>query len=127
MLFKVSEYEVQKESKVLDTLETLPNYSVYVSKENKKLIEYGFWSRSTIPWKLSCEADYPRESVVDAANFEKEKEALNESTVIWVNTIAYSAGFVATAVFVVLFITGTCSKVICESVGKCVTACCLSV
>lgn len=48
MGIKISEYDVQEESGVLDTLEDLPNYSMYVTDSNKKNVEYSFWMRPAI-------------------------------------------------------------------------------
>ena len=44
----ISEYDVQKESKVLSKLQDMPNYSMYTSDSNKRSVKYGFWGRSTI-------------------------------------------------------------------------------
>jgi len=51
----ISEYEIQTESKVLDKLQELPNFSQYVSRDNKKNMLNKFWSRPTISWKLECD------------------------------------------------------------------------
>ena len=107
---EITEYDVQDESEVLDTLEDLPNYSLYVSSNAKKNIEYGFWARSTIPWSLECEDTHPRDQVIAAANFEKEKAALNEVGVIVVSAIAYGVGFLATLAILGCFLGGKCHK-----------------
>jgi len=110
MGLSITEYDVQEESKVLDTLEDLPNFSMYVTESTKKNIDYGFWSRSTIPWSLDCEVEHPREKVINAANFEKEKEPLNETAVIVLSAIAYGAGFLATLVVTGCLFVGKCKK-----------------
>ena len=107
---RITEYDVQEESKVLDTLESLPNYSLYLSDTNKKNVEYGFWTRSAISWSLECEETHSRDSVVEAALFEKEKAPLNETGVIVVSAIAYGLGFLVTAVFFMCFAIGKCSR-----------------
>ena len=108
MGLEISEYDVQEESGVLDTLEDMPNFSLYVTESNKKNIDYGFWSRATIPWSLECEVNHDRDSVVKAANFEKEKEALNEVGVIVVSAIAYGVGFLATLTVLGCVLGGKC-------------------
>ena len=70
MGLRISEEDVQDESGVLDTLEDMPNYAQYVTSAAKDNIEYGFWSRSTIPFSLECETTHSRDAVVDAAAFE---------------------------------------------------------
>lgn len=107
---EITEYDVQDESGVLDTLESLPNFSLYVTDSIKKNIEYGFWSRSTIPWSLECELEHPREKVVNAANFEKEKEPLNEVLVITLSAIAYGFGTLITFVVTCCFLGGKVEK-----------------
>ena len=122
---RISEYDVQEESKVLKTLEDLPKYSLYVTSSGKENIEYGFWSRSTIPWLLDCEVEHPRDAVVDAAMIEREKESLNEDAVIWLNTVAYVGGFLATAICFILFIAGKCKVATCGQSGcKGAISCC---
>jgi hypothetical protein len=107
MGIKVSEYDVQDESGVLDDLEDLPNYSKYVTSTAKKNVKYTFWSRSTISWKLECDATHSRDSVVAAAAFEKEKESLHEDTVIIFSAIGYVIGFIVSTVIFVVYFVGT--------------------
>lgn len=107
---RITEYDVQDESKVLETLESLPNYGMYLTDTNKKNVEYGFWTRSAISWSLECEEKHSRESVVEAAEFEKEKMPLNETGVIVVSAIAYSFGFLFTALIFTCFAIGSCER-----------------
>ena len=86
----------------------MPLFSQYVTESIKEDIHYGFWSRPTIPWKLECETTHSKESVIEAVKLEKDKEALNEVGVIWVEAIAYSGGFTITAITTILFYTGVC-------------------
>ena len=64
----VTEKEIQQTSGVLDKLKTLPLYSQYVSDEAKEAVNYRFWAKPTIPWRLSCESTNPKDKVVQAAN-----------------------------------------------------------
>lgn len=128
MGLSISEYDVQDESKVLDTLEDLPNFSMYVTESTKKNIDYGFWSRATIPWSLDCEEEHPREKVINAAIFEKEKEPLNETAVIVLSAIAYGAGFLATLILTGFLLGGKCDKKCFGEVPtKGITGCCLTI
>ena len=55
----VTEYDVQNDSGVLDTLRHMPLYHQYVGldiDQHKMNIEYKIWARPTMPWKLECEA-----------------------------------------------------------------------
>ena len=55
----VTEYDVQNDSGVLDTLKHMPLYHQYVGldiDQHKMNIEYKIWARPTMPWKLECEA-----------------------------------------------------------------------
>lgn len=107
----ISEYEVQKESKVIKKLEDLPNYSMYVNDSSKRSNIYNFWARPTISWALKCDDKHPRNSVVAAAEFEKEKDALNEGAVVIMSCIAFSVGLVASIVVMVIFCAGKCRRV----------------
>lgn len=107
---KISEYDVQEESDVLDTLEDLPNYSLYVTSSAKKQIMYGFWSRPAISWNLSCESEHSRDSVIQAASFEKDKEGLGEAWVIGLLSIGYGVGIAVSSIFLVLYCYGTFSR-----------------
>lgn len=125
---KISEYDVQDESKVLDTLEDLPNFSLYVTSSVKQNIEYGFWSRATIPWSLECEVNHSRDKVVTAAKFEEEKEPLNEVAIIVLSAIAYGVGFLATLTITGCYLGGKCDKRdISQVASKGVMGCCLGV
>ena len=106
----ISEYEVQKESKVLDKLEDLPNFSEYVSKDNKKNQYYKFWTRPTISWKLECDDKTPRVSVVKAADFERDKEPMNEGMVIGLSVTAFTVGFIVSLGFLILFCCGVLER-----------------
>ena len=126
--FKISEYDVQEESDVLDTLEDLPNFSLYVTDSIKKSIEYGFWSRATIPWSLECEETHPRDSVVQAAKFAGEKEPLNEVAIIVLSAIAYGVGFLAALTMTGCYLGGKYKKSdISEGSTKGGMFCCLGV
>ena len=105
-----NEFDVQEENKVLDTLQSLPNYSLYISEDTKKDIKYGFWSRPTISWSLSCEKIYPRSALVAEVDQEMQKEDLEEMKVIWIGSVAYGVGSLATFVVFVLFLTGCFGK-----------------
>ena len=105
-----SEYDVQEENKVLDTLESLPNYGIYVSEGAKRDIKYGFWTRPTISWSLACEMSHPRGTLIENVEQEMRKEPLEETKVIWIGSIAYGFGSLATFVTFVLFMAGTCGK-----------------
>lgn len=95
---------------MLDKLEDLANYSMYVTDQNKKNIEYGFWVRPTISWSIECELEHSRDSVVEAAIFEKEKEPLNETAVIVQEAIMYGVGFLVALVMTGCFVRGNCNK-----------------
>lgn len=59
---KITEFEVQKVSGVLETLKELPLSKTYLDDVNeKKDIEYGFWIRPTISWRIECELEHPRD------------------------------------------------------------------
>ena len=125
---KISEYDVQKESDVLATLEDLPNYSLYVTDSIEQNIMYGFWSRAAIPWDLECEETHSRDKVVAAANEEKQKESLNEVVIIVLSAIAYGVGFLFTLSITGVFICGKFSeKVISEPKTKVGLGCCMGV
>ena len=101
---KISEYDVQEESGVLDTLRDLPNFSEYVTADLKRDIYYGFWARATIPWSLECEETHSRDSVVSAAKNEEGKEPLNDIVIIVLSSVAFGLGFIATITIVVFYI-----------------------
>ena len=107
---KISEYEVQKESKVLKKLEELPMFDNYSSEGEKQRIEYSFWSRPTISWKLSCDDKHPRNSVIHAANIEADKSDLHESTIIILLGISFGAGVLFSFGFLVAFCAGCCKR-----------------
>lgn len=98
---------------MLSKLEDLPNYSQYVNEGQKRNNMYRFWARPTISWDLKCDDKHPRNSVVDAANLEKDKEPLNEGAVMTLSIIAISAGTVASFVVMILFCAGKCRKGAC--------------
>ena len=63
---QVDEYQVQKDSGVLDELKELPMFKDYVGrnyKDVKKNIWYKLWVRATILWKLECEEMRPRAEI----------------------------------------------------------------
>jgi len=125
MGIEANEYDVQEDNKVLAHLESLPNYSSYVSDSSKKSIEYGFWTRPTISWSLECELSHPRENVITATSFYLEKESLGETTVLWVGSIAYGLGFLVTSVVFVLFCIGLCESEFLTHGCFMISSCCL--
>ena len=110
MGYSISEYDVQEESEVLVDLNGLPLYSTLVHDENKKNIDYGFWTRPTIAWKLSCDDDHTRQSVVNAAIVESEKQDLNETAVIGLTLAAVLCGFAGTLAMMILYCGGCCAR-----------------
>ena len=76
---------------------------MYVQDDSKKNVKYGFWARPAIEWNLACEKETPRDHVVKAATFEKEKAPLNETAIIVLVSISYGVGFVAALTFFILF------------------------
>lgn len=77
---------------------------------SKRANKYNFWARPTISWALKCDDKHPRNSVVAAAEFEKEKDALNEGAVVIMSCIAFSVGIVASIVVMVIFCAGKCRR-----------------
>ena len=77
-----------------------------MTEATKKEIKYGFWQRTTIPWKLACEAENSREKVVQAAITEKDKEGLNETYILYICVIGYVLGGLVGIVVFTLFILG---------------------
>lgn len=111
---------------MLKKLEDLPNFSLYVNESMKKNNLYKFWARPSISWDLKCDDKHPRNTVVSAANIEKDKEPLNEGAVMTLSIVAISAGTVAAFVVLTLFCVGKCKKSACgESGTKTLTGCCL--
>ena len=90
---------------------------MYVQETSKKNVTYTFWARPTIAWKLSCETETPRDLVVRAASFEKEKEPLNETAIIVMVSLCYGFGFIGTLVLFVLFAIRKVSGSIVISIG----------
>lgn len=96
---------------MLDKLDSLPNYNMYVTDSSKKNIKYGFWSRSTIPYKLECEKSHPKDALVRDVNVAKQNQnSLNETGLIVTSSIGFSCGFLAAGVLTVLFCIGTCKR-----------------
>ncbi len=111
---------------MLKKLENLPNYSMYVNESQKKDNLYKFWARPSISWDLKCDDKHPRNSVVSAANVEKDKEPLYEGAVMSLSIVAISVGTVAAFVVLTLFCVGKCKKRACGEAGtKGLTGCCL--
>ena len=54
--FEVTEYEVQDENGVKLILQSQPLASQEIDFNMKHQIEYDFWGRPTIEWRLDCEA-----------------------------------------------------------------------
>jgi len=57
---KVSEYDVQYASQVLEQIHTLPRYYDYYTPDieaAKRKTFYNIFARANIPWKLECEAN----------------------------------------------------------------------
>ena len=106
----ISEYEVQKESKVLKKLEDMPNWSMYLSESQKKQIQYKFWSRPAISWKLSCDDKHPRSSVLKAASHESDKEGLNPGLVIGLLAAAFGVGIAVSFVALIMFCGGCAAR-----------------
>jgi hypothetical protein len=54
---QTNELDVQSASTVLQTLRSLPSYTVYVPSDvtSKQNTLYSFFARSTVPWSLTCE------------------------------------------------------------------------
>uniref|UniRef100_A0A7S3MKJ6 Uncharacterized protein n=1 Tax=Favella ehrenbergii TaxID=182087 RepID=A0A7S3MKJ6_9SPIT len=124
----ISEYDVQKESKVLKKLEDLPNFSLYTSETAKKNYRYTFWSRSTISWKLSCDDKHPRSSVLKAANFEKDKSEMHEGVIIGLLSIAFGIGAAGAFGTTVFFCAGCLKKRDCGKGGlRVLSTICLSI
>lgn len=69
-----------------------------------------FWSRTTIPWKLSCDDKHSRSSVIKAAEFEKDKEPLNAGVVMILLAIAYAFGFIISFATFCMFLFGKWSR-----------------
>jgi len=90
---------------------------MYVQESSKKNVKYGFWFRPAIAWKLECEAETPRDLVVRAAAFEKEKDPLNETTIVVLVSICYGVGFVGTLVVFVLFAIGKMDSSVPQKIG----------
>jgi hypothetical protein len=69
---KVSEYDVQYSSKVLESLHTLPRYYDFYTPDMeavKRKTFYNFYTRPNIPWKLECEANQiTREDLIGMYN-----------------------------------------------------------
>lgn len=104
----ISEYEVQKESKVLKKLEELPNFTLYSTELAKQGVNYKFWSRPTISWKLNCDDQHSRMSVMKAADTESEKADLHVGTIIALTATSFSIGALVSFIFMVCFCGGCC-------------------
>ena len=81
---------------------------MYVNESNKKNNKYGFWSRSTIPWKIECSDTHPRSILMNAAEAATTNDALNETAVNVMNMIAFIGGALISFVLFFLFIGGCC-------------------
>ena len=58
----ISEYNLDKESGVLDLIRQMPYGDDYLedAETKKKATELDLWTRPAISWKLECEKDHPR-------------------------------------------------------------------
>ena len=90
---------------------------MYVNESNKKSNKYGFWSRSTIPWKIECSDTHPRSILMNAAVAATTNDPLNETAVNIMSMIAFIGGAVISFVLFFLFICGKCSKSEAKSSG----------
>lgn len=91
---------------MLKKLEDLPMFDQYISKDAKKLIDYKFWSRPIIGWKLSCDDEHSRASVLKAADLESDKADMYEGTIIVLVALSVFMGTFISFIMMVLFCSG---------------------
>ena len=113
---------------MLKKLEDLPNWSMYLSEQQKKGIKYKFWSRPTIGWKLSCDDKHPRTSVIRAASHESSKSSMNPGAVIGLLATAFGAGILFSLIALILFCGGCMKRRSCgEGGNRVMPTICLSI
>lgn len=61
---KISEYEIQKQSKVLQKLQELPYFDSFVDLEQKKEQTNNFFVRHTLLYNKLCESEFSKSQVV---------------------------------------------------------------
>ena len=74
---------------------------------------YKFLSRPTISWRLSCDDNHPRTSVVRTASYESDKSSMHASVIIGLLASTFSLSFVS----LILFCGGYCKRSACGEGG----------
>ena len=107
---KISEYDVQMDSGVWDTLRALPLSTKYIDSTAKQNTLYSFWTRPSISWKLECDMQYSRSSIIRSALNEKNKPSLHEGAVMACQIISFLIGLCLPCCSISLLVKGRAKK-----------------